>query len=129
VRIYPDATPVIFLVEQVPPYATQIEARLSAPGVVCVSSDLTRLECRVKPLRAGNAALLQDFETFFLTSVAEMVLLSHAVLERATEIRAQFGFRTPDAIHLAAAIESGCDVFLTRDQRLAKFNGITIELL
>lgn len=34
-----------------------------------------------------------------------------------------------DALHLAAAIESGCDVFLTNDHQLANFPNITIEVL
>ena len=34
-----------------------------------------------------------------------------------------------DALHLAAAIESGCDVFLTNDNQLANFPDITVEEL
>jgi predicted nucleic acid-binding protein len=34
-----------------------------------------------------------------------------------------------DALHLAAAIESGCDVFLTNDNQLANFPDILIEVL
>jgi hypothetical protein len=34
-----------------------------------------------------------------------------------------------DALHLAAAIESGCDVLLTNDNDLANFPDITIEAL
>ncbi len=34
-----------------------------------------------------------------------------------------------DALHLAAAIESGCDVFLTNDDQLANFPDITVEEL
>ncbi len=34
-----------------------------------------------------------------------------------------------DALHLAAAIESGCDVFLTNDNQLAHFPDITSEVL
>jgi predicted nucleic acid-binding protein len=55
--------------------------------------------------------------------------LNSAVYDRAAEIRAQHGFKTPDAIHLAAAIESGCDRFLTNDRRLARFTGITVEIM
>ena len=31
--------------------------------------------------------------------------------------------------HLAAAVEARCDRFLTNDHRLAKFSGLTIEVL
>jgi predicted nucleic acid-binding protein len=34
-----------------------------------------------------------------------------------------------DALHLAAAIESGCDVFLTNDNQLATFPDIIVEEL
>jgi hypothetical protein len=65
VRLDLDAAPTVYSVEQVAPYAVQVDARLAAPGVVLVASDLTRLACRVKPLRNGDAALLQDFDDFF----------------------------------------------------------------
>jgi predicted nucleic acid-binding protein len=129
VRVYLDAAPVIYTVEQVPLYATAVDAQLSAHGVVRVASDLTRMECRVKPLREGNADLLEDFDDYFEGAVAEIVALSREVIDRATEIRAQYGFKTPDAIHLAAAVASGCDVFLTNDHRLDRFTDITLEVV
>ena len=128
-RVYLDAAPAIYTVEQVPLYAAAVDARLSAHGVVRVASDLTRMECRVKPLREGNAELLKDFDDYFEGAVAEIVALSREVIDRATEIRAQYGFKTPDAIHLAAAVASGCDVFLTNDHRLDRFTDITIEVV
>ena len=59
----------------------------------------------------------------------EVVSLSRAVLDRAADIRARHGFKTPDAIHLAAAIESACDVFYTHDLRLAGFTAIAVEVV
>jgi uncharacterized protein len=127
VRLYLDAAPVIYAVEQVSPYFPAVDARLSVAGVVRVGSDLTRLECRVKPLREGNADLLKDYDDFFEQAVVEIVALSRDVMDRATEIRAKYGFKTPDAIHLAAAVVSACDVFLTNDHRLDRFPDIAIE--
>jgi predicted nucleic acid-binding protein len=60
---------------------------------------------------------------------SEILTLTTPVLDRATEIRARFNFKTPDAIHLAAAVENGCDAFLTNDQRLSRFPGIAIEVV
>jgi uncharacterized protein len=128
-RIYLDAAPVIYTVQQVAPFAAVVDARLSVAGVVLVASDLTRLECRVKPLRDGNLALLHDFDDYFATAVSQVVALSRAVMDRATEIRAQHKFKTPDAIHLAAALISGCDAFLTNDHRLDAFPDITVEVV
>ena len=128
-RVYLDAAPAIYTVEQVPLYAAAVDARLSAHGVVRVASDLTRMECRVKTRREGNADLLKDFDDYFEGAVAEIVALSREVIDRATEIWAQHEFKTPDAIHLAAAVASGCDVFLTNDHRLDRFTDITIEVI
>src|SRR6185436_15068048 len=104
-RLYLDSAPVIYAVEQVPGYVAAVDARLSDPELVLVASDLTRMECRVKPLREGNSELLRDFEDYFEGTIADLVVLSREVIERATEIRARFGFKVPDAIHLAAAVE------------------------
>lgn len=128
-RVYLDAAPAIYTVEQVPLYAAAVDARLSAHGVVRVASELTRMKCRVKTRREGNADLLKDFDDYFEGAVAEIVALSREVIDRATEIWAQHEFKTPDAIHLAAAVASGCDVFLTNDHRLDRFTDITIEVI
>ena len=94
-----------------------------------MASELTRLECRVKPMRAGDAALLAQYDRFFNTTVNEIVPLSRAVIDRATEIRAQHGFATPDAIHIAAALVARCDLFLTNDHRLNRPVGIPVQVI
>jgi predicted nucleic acid-binding protein len=127
--VYLDAAPVIYAVEQVPLYAAAVDARLSTAEVVQVVSDLTRMECRVKPLRDGNSDLLKDYDDYFEGAVTEIVALSREVIDGATAIRAQYGLKTPDAIHLAAAVVSGCDVFLTNDHRLDRFPDIAVEVI
>ena len=64
-RLYLDAAPVIYTVEQVEGFATAVDERIGSSEVTLVASDLTRMECRVKPLREGNAELLKDFDEFF----------------------------------------------------------------
>jgi len=128
-RYYLDAAPIIYLVEQRQPYASAIRSKLATQGMVPITCELARLECRVKPMRDGNQALLQDFDDYFANTIAEIVPLSRDVVDLATEIRAQYNFKTPDSFHLAAAVISSCDVFLTNDQRLHRFTGITIETI
>lgn len=79
-RYYLDAAPVIYSVEEVPPYAAAVDARLSAPDVVRVASDLTRMECRVRPIRDHNDDLLKDFDEYFDETVDEIVGLSRMSL-------------------------------------------------
>ncbi len=126
--IYVDTAPLIYLVEHVPQYGDVVAQRLSSTDAL-VASDLSRLECRVKPMREGNTALLDEFDRFFNESVSEVLALSREVIDRATEIRSLYGFKTPDAIHLAAAILSNCELFLTNDRRLDGFTGLRVETL
>ena len=128
-RYYLDSAPIIFLVEQAQPYATAVRRKLSAQGLTLITSELTRMECRVKPLRNGDTALLQDFDDYFANSMAEIIQLTRDVIDRATEIRAQFNFKTPDSIQLAAALVSNSEVFLTNDHRLNRFTGIAVEVI
>jgi predicted nucleic acid-binding protein len=126
-RIYLDAAPIIYTIEQVTPFAERLEARLRTPGITLITSDLARLECRVKPIRLADIALLKDFDDYFASAILEMIMLTREVIDRATEIRARFSVRTPDAIHLAAAELGGCDIFLTNDHRLDRYNGLSVE--
>jgi predicted nucleic acid-binding protein len=105
-----------------------VAQRLSSTDALVVS-DLSRLECRVKLMRDGNTALLDEFDRFFNESVSEVLALSREVIDRATEIRSRYGFKTPDAIHLAAATLSSCELFLTNDRRLDRFTGLPVEAL
>ena len=128
-RLYLDTAPVIYTVEDVPIYAQAVDNCLAVPEIVRVASDLTRMECRIKPLRDGNMDLLKDFDDYFKEIVSEIISLSREIIDRATEIRAQYEFKTPDAIHLAAACVSKCDVFFTNDQRLDRFEEISVEVI
>ena len=80
-------------------------------------SDLVRLECRVVPVRNGDSELLGRFNQPF--GDMGLVPMNRAVFERAAELRARHRIKTPDALHLAAALEHGCDEFWTNDDRLA----------
>lgn len=80
-------------------------------------------------MQAGDAATLTQFDLFF--AGLELVLsdVSGAVIERATELRAKYNLKTPDAIHYATAIETGAKVFLTGDRGLARCTEIAVEVL
>jgi predicted nucleic acid-binding protein len=125
-RLYLDSAPVIYSVEESPTFAPLVDERLRDAGVLSVASDLTRLECRTLPLRLGQASLLADYDRFFQEVVSEIVPLSSAVMDLATAVRADYGFKTPDAIHLAAALNTACDAFLTNDARLKRFIEVPI---
>jgi uncharacterized protein len=131
-RIYLDTNIIIYHIEALAVWGPRASARLAAmyaAGDVPVVSDLTRMECRVGPLKAGNRALLAAYDAFFASRGVVVVPLTGPVCDRAAELRAMHGFKTPDALNLAAAMIHGCDRFLTNDVRLAACTGIAVELL
>ena len=128
-RVYLDSVLIIYLVDQNPTFGPLVKSWLTAKPCDLVSSELGRLESLVLPVRVGDAARISAFETFFHSAVQEMVPFTRAVYDRAVQIRASTKFKTPDALHLAAAVEAGCDAFLTNDQQLKQFTGIPVEVI
>lgn len=129
---YLDANCVIYFVEQNPTWFTRVAARLAAlhaAGDSIAVSDLTRTECLVGPFLSGNAADLASFQAFFSDPGIQVLPLTAAVCERAARIRAAYRFGLPDALHLAAATEHGCGLFLTNDVQLARYTDSPVELL
>ena len=130
--IYLDTNVVIRLLEGTAAARAPLEARLRplrGSGRFMLTSRLSRLACRVKPLRTGNAALLAVYDAFFVSPEVEMLELVPAVVEKATELRATLNFKTPDALHLAGAIVAGATAFLTGDKNLARCTEISVEVL
>ncbi len=87
------------------------------------------MECRVKPLCERQTSLLKAFDEYFNDVIGLVMALTPEVIDKATELRAEYNFKTPDSIHLAAAIIGKCDVFLTNDYRLKKCQAIDIEII
>lgn len=79
------------------PLAARLSSCLGVPGSLCTSR-LTRLECRSKPLRAGDMVTLAQFDVFFAGVELVLVEISATVVERATELRARYA-RCPPFCH------------------------------
>lgn len=47
----------------------------------------------------------------------------------AANLKARYNFRTPDSIHLATAIESNADFFLTADKKLQRCTDIQVKVI
>ena len=69
-----------------------------APDLALSVSRLSLLECRVGPLQRGDQASLDRFEALFAQPDLLVVELSASVVELATQLRANHGLRTPNAV-------------------------------
>jgi predicted nucleic acid-binding protein len=132
-RVYLDACAIIYAIEGLPKFRNVVLAQIAAvrtdPNGIILTSRLSRLECRVKPVKDQNLGLLGAYDGFFTRTSINLVEITGSVIERATELRASHGFKTPDAIHLASALENGADLFLTGDAGLSRCPGMRIEIL
>lgn len=132
-RLYLDASTIIYAIESSPPFRDTVIARImQAEGTmagIIITSRLSRLECRVKPLHEANVVLLAQYEEFFTRRLLRVAEVTAPVIERATDLRARYGLRTPDAIHLATAIEEHADQFLTGDTALVRCTEMSVEIL
>lgn len=115
--IYLDTCLIVYAVEEHPAYADRVRAAMLDGAGRLAISDLVRLECLVGPERRGDLALVERYSRV-LDDLISLNLTSE-VYARATLLRARFGLRTPDALHLACAQHHDCEAVWTNDNRLA----------
>ena len=117
--LYWDACVLIYRLQQVEPWNRRIASALAAiPEPKLMVTELGRMECRVKPLRDGDQATLAKYDKFFAAPTLGWVPHSRPVFDLAADLRASHALKTPDALHLAAAIIGGCGELWTNDRRL-----------
>jgi uncharacterized protein len=113
----------------VDPFSDQTRRFLARNGdaLLCVSP-LVPLESNVKPLRESNVQLVADYEAFL--AAQNWLACDDSIFDRAIQLRARHGLKTPDALHLATALHYGCDEFWTNDDRLRQAaGGIAVDVL
>lgn len=117
--IYLDACLLIYAGERDPVFGERTLAALAAePHARFAISPLVRLECLVKPIKSGDLVLQRYYEAAFEQFVP--LALPEPVFSAAAHLRARFGLRTPDALHLACAQFHGCTALWTNDDRLGQ---------
>jgi predicted nucleic acid-binding protein len=104
-------------------------AALENAGHRFVVGELTWTECLVLPLRTGDGPLLLDYQRFFLGPHLTAVSLTAAAHQKAAMIWGIHRYGLADSLHLALAVESRLDRFLSNDNRLAAFPDIPVEVL
>ena len=127
-QVYLDACVVIYLIEKVDPFSDKIRQFLArhSDASLCVSP-LVRLEVMIKPLRESVATLVADYEDFL--AAQNWLPVNDIIFDRALQLRAYHGLKTPDALHLATALYHGCTEFWTNDDRLSKIiGGIAVNI-
>jgi predicted nucleic acid-binding protein len=126
--IYLDSCILIYALEDAGPRGEAVRRSLRSVDVAVASSPLALQECLVGPLRERNLEVRDRYLELF--DHLEVIEVDAAVFIRAAEIRADFGLKTPDAVHLAAAQLAGCTEFWTNDRRLSEASrGLAVDVV
>ena len=90
-----------------------------------VSSVITMEGYFVFPYRNKAYAFIDMFNRLIATTDMEIVEINRKIAKKAAQIRAEYkGFKAMDALQLATACLTGCDLFLTNDKQLKQFREI-----
>lgn len=132
-QLYVETSPFIYYVENHPGYADkmqQIFEDVNTGRIESITSVITLAETLTKPLQTGDKVVEQAYRTLLhQTQHIALIPITSSIAERTADLRARYSLKTPDALHLAAALDYGCDAFLTNDLRLRRVSEIRILVL
>ena len=132
--LFADACLLIWGFEGAPAFRRAAGAAINAvfadhPDALFAVSRLALLEVRVKPLRDRDTALLRHYDEFFAGGI-DIVDISAAIIDRATDLRATHGLKTADAIHAASALSFEDHViFVTGDPVFERVAGLNVRVV
>ncbi len=128
-----DTSALIYFIERHPTYFDRMLfiMRYVDEGLIAgLSSTIALTEVLVQPLRAGDQGLIARYEAVLTKSASfRLEPLTAATARRAAELRAQYNLKTPDALHVATALEARCDAFLTNDRGIQRVTELRVLVL
>ena len=138
-KVFVDTAPFIYFIEKDdnnPQYYEKVKKFLKDGydnDKKFVSSAITMEEYFVFPYRKQEYSLIDMFNRLVETTDMDIVEINQEIAKKAAQIRADYkGFKAMDALQLAVACLSACDLFLTNDEQLKQFKEIecvTVEEL
>lgn len=130
--IYVDTAPVIYTVERHPDYFGLLDplwAASESGQIQVVSSEMILLETLTGALKRNDPQLIADYERVLTASELNLIPISSSLLRDAARLRASVNIKTPDAIHAATAVASGCTLLITNDRDLKRVTLLNVIIL
>ena len=116
--IYLDSCLVIYLAESHAPWGGSVSHALARSDASFAISPLVKCECLVGPIKRGDPVLERAYLDLFRLFVP--LPMPDAVYLQAAQLRARFGLKTPDALHLSCAQHHRCEALWTNDNRMTQ---------
>jgi predicted nucleic acid-binding protein len=131
--LFLDTAPVIYFVEQHPVYFSIVNTifdRIDQGGITAVTSPITLAECLIIPYKTGALHLQQNFLELVTTAQHTLFFPIDAdMAKKAARLRAEYNLTLSDAFQIAAALETGCQAFLTNDLTLKRITALSVLVL
>lgn len=132
-RIFLDTAPVIHLVEAHIDFGArsrEVFVYMDESGIQGITSPVTLAECLILPIRLQQPFIQSNFQDLLLSSDGiALINIDATIGAQAAELRVRYGFKLPDALQVATALLSHCEVFLTNDRMLTRVTELQILVL
>ena len=127
-KVFVDTAPFIYFLDDDPNFGQKTKAiftEILKEHKVMVSSVITCEEYLIYPYRTNNIEKENVFFEFINDCGIEIYQTSLEIAKKAAKIRAEYvNFKSMDAIQLATAEHTGCDLFLTNDSQLKQLQNV-----
>lgn len=132
-RLGIDTSPYIYYIENHPTYAAKVDNVLEYVEnnqIQIHTSVIALTEILMKPLQMNDQTSIKIYLDL-LTNRHDLHLVpvTMVLAQKAAALRANYNLRTPDALHIASAIDANCDAFLTNDFGLKRIKELQILIL
>ena len=128
-----DTTPLIYFVERHPNYIDVVREffrQVDTGAVKGVTGMISYSEVMVVPKRLNNKALEKAYRDVLFTSHNfTTVAIDAGIADRAADLRSRYKVKLPDALQVAAALETKCEAFLTNDEALSVITDLRVIVL
>jgi len=131
--IFLDTAPFIYFFERHMTHFPALEMlfdKLYETGAQAITSIITYIELITHPARLGQEKLVRKYRDYLFNSDnISLFPLDITIADHVVRLRAQYQFKTPDAIQLGTAVACGADYVITNDRAWQQCEELTVVLV
>lgn len=132
-RVFIDTAPIIYFIEGNQTYSSAMDSiftKTAGGSIEVITSIITFIEVLTKPYKLKQMDIVNIYREFFYKSLNFTVVdLNSDIAVLTANIRAEYGFKLPDAVQLAVFEYTRCDMFITNDIQLKKYSESKVVVL
>lgn len=129
-RVYIDTNIFIYLLDGKEPFASVVAPFFDSVlngEIIAYTGEAVLAETMVQPYKLGNIATIEQFRAFFAQEDFLTVLPHDSkAFDLASRIAGTKGMKLVDSLHMATAVQAGCDFLITHDKGIKPVDGIKI---